>query len=229
MDKPRISKDGIVFSRTPRDEPGEIPKDQPTPTQTRQESDEWDSLIGQDSTGEGKGPRKRLSTARRRTLIAVTVVAVVLIGWMVADRLLDQTGGLGPVETGSHSTNADTTDAEKVALKYETAVLAGETKSACSFEEDPAYCERIMGKDAPVLETSAAPKVVKAEPVQLTNGQTGDETSGTAVLVEFTIKDQPGAQREAVFVIDSQVVGTENVGSEDADSTLQDLFEEDAS
>lgn len=228
MDKPRISKDGIVFSRTPRDEPGEIPKDQPTATHTRQESDEWDSLIGQDSTGEGKGPRKRLSTARRRTLIAVAVVAVVLVGWMVADRLLDQTGGLGPVE-GSHSTNADTTDAEKVALKYETAVLAGETKSACSFEEDPAYCERIMGTNAPVLETSAAPKVVKAEAVQLTNGQTGDETSGTAVLVEFTIKDQPGAQREAVFVIDSKVVGTENVGSEDADSTLQDLFEEDAS
>ena len=168
---------------------------------------------------------------RRRPLRwALPAIALVLIGWMLVDRLVEPDGG--PLDTSSGTaTGGSSSAAQQTALDYETAMLAGESEKACGYEVDPDYCLRILGSAHQPLATSEAPKVLETAEVSRPSGVGDEPETATAVLVQFTVKDQAAPQREAVFVrvSDDKVIGTESVSSSDAGRSLQQLFEDDAS
>lgn len=225
--KPKVTEHGLVWSK---------PEQEPETTHTPDHSAE-DEAHGPPESARSSAPAEGTDTGasataapvkrRRWGLIAVGILLAVLVAWIITNRL---TAGDDSTPTIAQTTTAagpQASKAETIAVEYETAILAGQTEKACSYEVDPSYCARILGSAEPLTATQAPHVVQSAEVSRPSAAGSGDETA-TAVLIEFTIQDQPNAQREVVFVrsSDAKVVGTEGVGSEDAGKTLQQLFEE---
>lgn len=229
-EKPKITEDGgIVWERVPNETEPQSEATTPGESQ-RPEAEDATSSQEPETDAPAAPPQRpvKKKRTRRPVLVALGVLVALLVAWTAYDRLTATDGGEPPtVGESSTASGEEAREAETTAVNYETAILAGQTEKACGYEADAESCARILGSAEP-LTASAPPTVVQSGEVARPGEAGGEEETATAVLVEFTIEDQPNAQREVVFVrsSDGKIIGTEGVGSADAGKTLQALFEE---
>lgn len=244
--RPRITEDGhLVYDQVPAEKDttpdGQEPTARTSPDATedttahvgrpqRDTTDEPTAAHGGDGGHEGAPADPRPRPKRWRWVVAAVVAVALLLGGYALWNRLTMPDGEGTVtvgETGSGGSAADTRKAEEVALDYTAAGIAAEAKKMCAYEVDPDDCYEVAKLSDPLVATDP-PHVIQSAPVSRPSGVTGGEVTATAVLVEYTIKDQANAQREIVFVRDSdhKVLGTERIGDEDAGKSLQMIFRE---
>lgn len=231
--RPRITEDGhVVYEWVPDEDTGPTTAEGHTvETSTDQPAEAHDEADQADGHGEGTGSDRppRIRGRWRWVVAAVVIIALLLGGYALWNRLTMDDEGTAPVgqtDTGSGDA-AQTRKAEQVALDHTAAGIAAEAKKMCSYETDPDDCMEVAKLDDPLTATDP-PHVIQSAAVSRPSGVTGGSVNATAVLVEYTIKDQANAQREVVFVRDSddKVLGTERTGGDDAGKSLQMIFRE---
>lgn len=205
--QPRATRDGITWDvgSRPPSAPATKPAGPPSPP-----------TVPPKTSIASPEPTKR---RRRWGWIIIAAVLAVLIAWSVYDRLTAPDGSTPPAtSTGSA---AGSTDAEKVAVTYYTAVLAVNADVACPLSADEASCRRVRAASDPIV-TSQAPKALESARVQGTGG------TATAVAIEYTVKGQDHPIRVVLFVRedDRKVIGQTVIGSDDQGKSLQQLYQE---
>lgn len=200
--KPKATRDGLTWTND--DDAIERPADRPVPGAT------------------SKPPRHRGRLGKVLMIVLAVAVAGLLV-WTLMERITAPEPAQIP--TGSGAAKPQGTEAEKVALRYENGWKNLDT-TVCSLDAKPDVCESVM-KVGIEFETSEAPHVIESAAVSRGGGVTGTEKA-TAVLMQFTVEGQSNAQRVIRFVRDGdlKIVDSENIGSDDAGKTFQQLFEE---
>lgn len=234
--KPKVTEHGLVWSKPePKPEPKREARpettthtpDSPAEDEAHAPPESARSTAPADETGTGTTPSAAPAKRRRWGLIALGVLLAVLIVWIIANRLTAGGDSTPTIAQTTTTAGPQASEAETTAIEYRSLMLQAETDKACGMRVEQDLCLRVSGSAEP-LTASQAPNVVQSAEVSRPSAAGSGDESATAVLIEFTIQDQPNAQREVVFVrsSDSKVIGTEGVGSEDAGKTLQQLFEE---